>query len=64
MCVCVYVGGKFPVLWAPVHGWGTVICQQSWEGSAIFPKPVLESVDLLDVWLGEPRNPDGFWVAR
>lgn len=28
-----------------------------------FPESVLDGTDLLDVWPGERRNPDDFWLT-
>lgn len=35
------------------------------EKAALVPEPVLDGADLQDGWwgLGEPRNPDDFWVT-
>lgn len=53
-----------PCAWLGVGGRDSDLPGILGKEAAIFPKPVLDSVDLLDVWLGEPRNPNGFWVAR
>lgn len=60
------VVGKFPLLWTPTHSWrgAADVSGSLGKETALFPEPVLDGIDLLDAWLGEPKNPDGFWVSR
>lgn len=58
-------GLEFPLLWAPVHGWEAADVQGFLgEEAALVQEPELDGADLLDVWLGESRNHEVFWVTR
>lgn len=58
-------GLEFPLLWAPVHGWEAADVQGFLgKEAALVQEPELDGADLLDVWLGEARNHEVFWVTR